>query len=108
MKFKSHLYYEEKDTVAESLKNLQNLPKSKIIFYKNGVSQGVAYTDIFGGAYFPTLSLFKSSTASVNFGPNFKYPPNDFTYRPVNFKYHICKSLKFICFITFNFFFLDG
>lgn len=84
MKFKSHLYYEEKDNVPESLKNLKLLPGSKIIFFKNGVCQGEAFLDIFGGAYYPALSLHKNSTVSVNFGPNFKYPPTEHKYRSVS------------------------
>lgn len=34
----------------------------QIIFYKNGVNQGVAYKDIFEGVYFPAISLYKSCT----------------------------------------------
>lgn len=34
----------------------------QIIFYKNGVNQGVAYRDIFEGVYFPAISLYKSCT----------------------------------------------
>ncbi|GLG95479.1 Set1/Ash2 histone methyltransferase complex subunit ASH2 [Gryllus bimaculatus] len=86
VKFKSHLYYEEKDRVAESLKDLKVLNDSKIIFYKNGVCQGVAFSDIYGGAYFPALSLHKSATVSVNFGPNFKFPPPDTQFRGMHEK----------------------
>lgn len=74
VKFKSHLYYEDKDKVQETLKNLKPLPGSKITFFKNGESQGIAFTDIYAGAYFPTISIHKSATVSVNFGPNFKHP----------------------------------
>ncbi|PNI67857.1 ASH2L isoform 1, partial [Pan troglodytes] len=56
----------------------------QIIFYKNGVNQGVAYKDIFEGVYFPAISLYKSCTVSINFGPCFKYPPKDLTYRPMS------------------------
>ncbi|KAK0168281.1 hypothetical protein PV327_002105 [Microctonus hyperodae] len=81
VKFKSHLYYEEKDQVPEALKALKPLVGSKIVFYKNGVSQGDAFIDINKGAYYPTVSIHKSATVSVNFGPNFKFPPQDFVYR---------------------------
>ncbi|XP_069680550.1 set1/Ash2 histone methyltransferase complex subunit ASH2 [Periplaneta americana] len=81
VKFKSHLYYEEKDRVSESLKALKILPGSQLIFYKNGVYQGVAFNDVYGGHYYPTLSLHKSATVSVNFGPNFKFSPTDRTFR---------------------------
>ncbi|KAH0623182.1 hypothetical protein JD844_031222 [Phrynosoma platyrhinos] len=56
----------------------------QIIFYKNGASQGVAYKDIFEGVYFPAVSLYKGCTVSINFGPYFKYPPRDISYRPIS------------------------
>ncbi|KAK0089375.1 hypothetical protein PV326_004508, partial [Microctonus aethiopoides] len=71
----------EKDQVPEALKALKPLVGSKIVFYKNGVSQGDAFIDINKGAYYPTISIHKSATVSVNFGPNFKYPPQDLVYR---------------------------
>lgn len=37
----------------------------QIIFYKNGVNQGVAYKDIFEGVYFPAISLYKSCTVCI-------------------------------------------
>lgn len=84
MKFKSHLYYEEKDQVPEALKALKPLEASKIIFYKNGVAQGEAFVDINTGAYYPTVSIHKSATVSVNFGPKFKYPCKDHAARGVS------------------------
>lgn len=36
-----------------------------MIFFKNGVSQGVAYEDLFEGLYFPAISLYKSCTVSL-------------------------------------------
>lgn len=54
------------------------------MYYKNGVNQGVAFVDINKGAYYPGISLYKSAMVSVNFGPNFKYPPTDITYRGVS------------------------
>nr|CAD7395302.1 unnamed protein product [Timema cristinae] len=65
VKFKSHLYYEEKDNVAEALKNLNVLPGSKIIFFTNGQCHGAAFSDIYGGAYYPTLSLYKNATDKI-------------------------------------------
>lgn len=35
-----------------------------MIFFKNGVSQGVAYENLFEGLYFPAISLYKSCTVS--------------------------------------------
>ncbi|KAF5297236.1 hypothetical protein FQR65_LT19730 [Abscondita terminalis] len=76
IKFKSHLYYEDKDNVAESLKNLKLLEGSKIVFFKNGICQGVAFTDIYAGRYYPAISIYKGATVVVNFGPNFKHFPS--------------------------------
>lgn len=83
VKFKSHLYYEEKDNVPECLKNLKPLEGSKLLFFKNGVCQGVAFSNIYGGPYYPALSMHKNSTVSVNFGPNFKFAPSvsEYQYR---------------------------
>ncbi|XP_014475699.1 PREDICTED: set1/Ash2 histone methyltransferase complex subunit ASH2 [Dinoponera quadriceps] len=81
VKFKSHLYYEEKDQVTEAVKALKPMEGSKIVFYKNGVNQGDAFHDINKGAYYPGVAIFKSATVSVNFGPNFKCPPSDVTFR---------------------------
>ncbi|XP_001605857.2 set1/Ash2 histone methyltransferase complex subunit ASH2 isoform X1 [Nasonia vitripennis] len=81
VKFKSHLYYEEKDHVADAIQALKPLEGSKIIFYKNGVSQGEAFVDIYDGAYYPSVSIYKSATVSMNFGPHFKFPPKDATFR---------------------------
>lgn len=85
VKFKSHLYYEEKDNVADTLKALAPLEGSQIIFFKNGQCQGVAFNDVYGGAYYPAVALYKSSTVSVNFGPEFKFPPSteQYKFRPM-------------------------
>ncbi|BES94398.1 SPRY [Nesidiocoris tenuis] len=83
VKFKSHLYYEEKDRVSESLRRLQVLPGSKMVFFKNGVCQGDAFTDIYAGSYFPAISLHKNATVTINYGPRFKHPPpkDQFKYK---------------------------
>lgn len=85
VKFKSHLYYEDKDKVQETLKLLKVKQNSKISFFKNGQFQGVAFTDIYAGAYYPTISLYKNVTVSVNFGPSLKYPGTleNYNARPV-------------------------
>lgn len=67
--------------MSEALKALKPLEGSKIMFYKNGVNQGEAFLDINRGAYFPTISVHKSATVSVNFGPNFKFSPSDVSFR---------------------------
>lgn len=84
IKFKSYLYFEEKDYVDKAEKSLKPMSPSRMIFYKNGVNQGVAFENLFEGIYFPAISLYKSCTVSVNFGPHFKYPPKDVKYQPMS------------------------
>ncbi|XP_076876757.1 set1/Ash2 histone methyltransferase complex subunit ASH2 isoform X2 [Brachyhypopomus gauderio] len=84
IKFKSYLYFEEKDYVDKAEKSLKTVGESRMIFYKNGVNKGVAYESLFEGMYFPAISLYKSCTVSVNFGPHFKYPPKDIKYQPMS------------------------
>jgi Set1/Ash2 histone methyltransferase complex subunit ASH2 len=82
------LYYEEQshDSTRDALKSLKPLIGSKIIYYKNGECLNESAVDLYDGKYFPTVSLYKNCTLSVNFGPNFKYPPpqtNDLKYKGV-------------------------
>ncbi|XP_064632131.1 set1/Ash2 histone methyltransferase complex subunit ASH2-like [Lineus longissimus] len=85
IKFKNNLYYEEKDYIPEAEKGLKTSPGSKIVFYKNGVNQSTAWQDISEGTYYPAFSLYKNSTITVNFGPDFRYPPTDLEdYKPVS------------------------
>ncbi|KAL3875354.1 hypothetical protein ACJMK2_033311 [Sinanodonta woodiana] len=85
VKFKSHLYYEEKDYVAETEKNLKISTGSKMIVFKNGKSQGVAFSDVFEGLYYPAISLYKNAKVTVNFGPEFKCQPEGLTdYKPMS------------------------
>ena len=58
------------------------LDGSEIIFYKNGVSQGVAFSNIYEGRYFAAGSLYGGGNVRFNFGPKFKYPPKDKEFRP--------------------------
>ncbi|XP_064096042.1 set1/Ash2 histone methyltransferase complex subunit ASH2-like isoform X1 [Macrobrachium nipponense] len=84
VKFRSHLYYEDKDDLAESVKKLKPLPGAKIVFFKNGKCYGEAFRDIYGGTYYPAVSLYKNITVSVNFGPEFKHPPTTHEFRGMN------------------------
>ena len=47
VKFKSHLYFEEKDRFKENLEQLKPLPGSKITFFKNGENLGEAFSNIY-------------------------------------------------------------
>ena len=53
---------------------------SKITFFKNGVSQGVAFENLFGGDYYPAVSLYRGGRVSANFGPIFKFVPREEIY----------------------------
>ena len=48
-----------------------------LVFYKNGTSQGTAFTDIPSGTYFPIISNVSGGSGSVNFGQrrSFSYTP---------------------------------
>lgn len=39
----------------------------------NGRSKGIAFSDLYEGAYFPAVSMFHDASVRCNFGPNFKY-----------------------------------
>ena len=75
VKFKSHLYYEDKDDVAGAIKQLKPVEGSYIKFFCNGKCYGEAFKAINSGIYFPSISLFKGITVSVNFGPKFNNLP---------------------------------
>ncbi|CAH8663114.1 unnamed protein product [Schistosoma rodhaini] len=79
IRFRNSFYFEEKDEPTKVEKLLHPLPGSKITFYHNGKCMGAAFTNIYAGAYYPAISIYKSATVSVNFGPYFKYPPSDIT-----------------------------
>lgn len=84
VKFKSHLYFEDKDNVSETEKTLKPAKGSKMMMYKNGKCAGVAFSDIFEGTYYPAISLYKNTTVTANFGPKFKYPPKGVEYKAMS------------------------
>nr|CDS27865.1 set1:ash2 histone methyltransferase complex [Hymenolepis microstoma] len=72
-----HIYYFE-DILGDAKKvekQLKPLPQSSITFYRNGECLGTAFRDIYAGVYFPTISIYKSASVAVNFGPDFRFPP---------------------------------
>jgi len=73
---------EEKKDGGKVQEEPKVLPGSKIVFFKNGQSQGIAFQDIFEGTYYPAASLYMGGTVKFNFGPTFKYPPS-FECKPV-------------------------
>uniref|UniRef100_A0A0B7APG6 B30.2/SPRY domain-containing protein n=1 Tax=Arion vulgaris TaxID=1028688 RepID=A0A0B7APG6_9EUPU len=84
VKFKSHLYFEDKDNVSDTEKTLKSAKGSKMMMYKNGKCAGVAFSDIFEGTYYPAISLYKSTVVTANFGPKFRFPPKDVDYKPMS------------------------
>ncbi|KAJ8551345.1 hypothetical protein K7X08_000715 [Anisodus acutangulus] len=64
------------------------IPGSEISFFKNGVCQGVAFQDLYGGRYYPAASMYTlpdqpNCVVKFNFGPDFEFFPEDFAGRPV-------------------------
>ncbi|CAN6459827.1 unnamed protein product [Victoria cruziana] len=61
----------------------QVIPGSRISFFRNGVCQGVAFTDMNGGRYYPAASMYTlpnqpNCVVRFNFGPDFERFPQDF------------------------------
>ncbi|KAJ0975606.1 hypothetical protein J5N97_017571 [Dioscorea zingiberensis] len=59
------------------------VPGSEISFFKNGVCQGIAFRDLFGGRYYPAASMYTlpnqpNCEVKFNFGPDFEFFPHDF------------------------------
>uniref|UniRef100_A0A8R1HWG1 B30.2/SPRY domain-containing protein n=1 Tax=Caenorhabditis japonica TaxID=281687 RepID=A0A8R1HWG1_CAEJA len=77
--FKSNLFFEVHEEAADLAKELKEVAGSFIEFFHNGKSCGKAYEDIYGGTYFPTVSIFKKATVTMNFGPKFKSLPRGAT-----------------------------
>jgi Set1/Ash2 histone methyltransferase complex subunit ASH2 len=75
VRFKSHLYYEDKDDKSQEAVTTPR-PQSQIICFKNGECQGVAFENILEGTYHPAVSLYKGCTVTCNFGPDFWAEPS--------------------------------
>ena len=94
----------ERPNPLHTVPALRTLPKSCIKIYKNGRLMGTAFEDLLGflppaskpmpqvGAreglddgmlgYYPAISIFRGGAAEVNFGPDFWFPPQDYTPAP--------------------------
>ncbi|CAI0412519.1 unnamed protein product [Linum tenue] len=64
------------------------VPGSEISFFKNGICQGVAFKDLYGGRYYPAASMYTlpnqpNCVVRFNFGPDFNFFPEDFGGRPM-------------------------
>ena len=50
-----------------------------LVFYKNGASQGTAFSSLSSGPYFPVLGIYGTGSGSANFGQRaFAYPVSGF------------------------------
>lgn len=61
---------------------------SEISFFKNGVCQGVAFKDLYGGRYYPAASMYTlpnqpNCLVRFNFGPELECFPDNFEGRPL-------------------------
>ncbi|XP_058199270.1 protein TRAUCO-like [Rhododendron vialii] len=64
------------------------VPGSEISFFKNGICQGVAFQNLYGGRYYPAASMYTlpnqpNCVVKFNFGPDFDFYPEDFGDRPI-------------------------
>ena len=82
---------------------MQTAPTHRIIgsylkFFKNGADQGCAFEDLYEGShvcrrtlsdfcsglYFPAVSLYMGARVTLNFGPNFSFPPSATEFKPAS------------------------
>lgn len=59
---------------------------SEISYFKNGICQGVAFANLYGGHYYPAASMYTlpnqpACVVKFNFGPDFERFPEDFGER---------------------------
>eukprot|EP00958_Prasinococcus_capsulatus_P008390 scaffold820_cov376-Prasinococcus_capsulatus_cf.AAC.19 len=65
------------------------MPGTRVVFFKNGACQGLAFEDLREGKYFPAASLFthpsqeEPAEVTFNFGPDFKFAPQGAEYGAV-------------------------
>ncbi|XP_074331516.1 protein TRAUCO [Apium graveolens] len=64
------------------------IPGSEISFFKNGICQGVAFKELYGGRYYAAASMYTlpnqpNCVVKFNFGPDFESFPQDFNGRPL-------------------------
>ncbi|OIW08807.1 hypothetical protein TanjilG_16388 [Lupinus angustifolius] len=83
--YKGQRYVHAQDAKEDPAKLV---PGSEISFFKNGVCQGVAFKDLYGGRYYPAASMYTlpnepNCTVKFNFGPDFEFFPGDFNDRPI-------------------------
>jgi Set1/Ash2 histone methyltransferase complex subunit ASH2 len=63
-------------TQAENGKSQKEINEgSKIIFFKNGVYQGIAFENLVETFYYAGVSLYMNAKARINFGPEFEVGP---------------------------------
>eukprot|EP00051_Salpingoeca_urceolata_P007260 m.96126 g.96126 ORF g.96126 m.96126 type:complete len:579 (-) comp15177_c0_seq4:85-1821(-) len=70
--YKGSVWYERKDNFDK--RSLKPLPNSSMTCFKNGVSQGRMFSNVFEGQYYPAVSLYMGAKVHVRFS-DFKFPP---------------------------------
>lgn len=55
---------------------------SSIEFFLNGLSMGIAFTNIYHGKYYPAISLYNGASATLNIGPEFVHSPQGVSISP--------------------------
>ncbi|KAF5725470.1 protein TRAUCO [Tripterygium wilfordii] len=83
--YKGQKYYVAADAKEDPPKVV---PGSELSFFKNGICQGVAFKDLYGGRYYPAASMYTlpdqpNCAVKFIFGPDFEFFPEDFNGRPV-------------------------
>eukprot|EP00123_Amoebidium_parasiticum_P009309 comp19390_c0_seq1/m.22411 comp19390_c0_seq1/g.22411 ORF comp19390_c0_seq1/g.22411 comp19390_c0_seq1/m.22411 type:complete len:607 (-) comp19390_c0_seq1:221-2041(-) len=96
--YRTMTFFEVKDDRDAAKKTLQAVPGSKLVYYKNGKCQGVAFENINGGLYYPAVSLYMQASVTVNFGPKFAFLPTeicgpDETRPPSDLRPILCKPV---------------
>ena len=81
VKYKGRLYFTEDDEAAAAA---QPVGGAFVAFWVNGEAQGVAFSDVLEGTYYPALSMFthahqsEPAAVTINFGEQpFAFPPPD-------------------------------
>jgi len=106
IRFKHTMFFEENEESAQV--KLRPLMGSKIEFFLNGKSCGIAFNDVYFGAYYPAVSIFHTARVRCNFGPNFKFPlidDNNLIVKPMSERaeqIHTEQALSDILFMVEN------
>jgi Set1/Ash2 histone methyltransferase complex subunit ASH2 len=76
----------------------------QIEFYRNGAACGTAFSDIYAGAYYPAISLYRNASVRCNFGPHFRYglPANARSFHERAEEMHIDQAMADLLYFVEN------